>query len=117
MVDDRSRSRRVLAHLLRTPPLATASMTGETARGTLMVFPSSSGAFLVLSVQGRETQTLTLTLRIGEAAWQLPFFTADGVCWCSFFTRTLPSGAAVSVETAEGERIACGRLRTAERAH
>ncbi|MBQ6266266.1 MAG: hypothetical protein IJK64_00680 [Clostridia bacterium] len=114
MVDDRSRSRRVLAHLLRTPPLATAALAGKAARGTLMVVPSSSGAFLVLSVHGWAAMTPTLTLRIGEAAWQLPFMTADGLCWCSFFTRSLPRAETVCVETAAGERVVSGRLRATD---
>ena len=114
MVDYRSRSRRTLAYLLRTPPQATAALRGRTAHGTLVAFQLPTGAFLVLSVQGEAAGPHTLTLRIGEAEWRLPSSAADGVCWCGFFTRTLPREEAVSVETAQGARIAAGRLRAAE---
>lgn len=109
MVDYRSRSRRVLAHLTRTRPQTVAALQGAAARGTLMAVPSPSGTFWLISLQGAPAAPCTLEIA-GQSA-PLPPATAGGALWCALLLTAPPeAGAAVAVRS-DGALIAEGRLQ------
>ncbi|MBR4727501.1 MAG: hypothetical protein IK080_06380 [Clostridia bacterium] len=113
MHDYRSRSRRVLSFLSRTPADAAANLQGDGVCGTLMQKTSPAGCFLLLSLQGLTSGAYTLFY--GRDQIPLPPATARGALWCALLTQTV-SGGTVSVADAEGRIVVSGLLQTDESA-
>ena len=109
MVDYRSRSRRVLALLTRTPPAGSATLQGKLTHGTLMAIPSPSGTFWLLSLQDAPDAPCVLTLEGAEIA--LPPATPGGALWCALLLAQAPQpGTAVAVRCGTTQ-VAQGRLQ------